>query len=186
MLATITVFLSGLVLGLATCWARSRFLSFRAQRATDYANEKPTFDIRSELNGPIRCQGVIFDMMGQASSRFTAEMNGRWSNQGGTLTEQFTYHSGRTQDRCWTLNMGDDGSFTATAPDVIGQGIGQQCGPAVRLAYRIKLPEDVGSHILDVVDWMYLAGDGVILNRSEFRKHGIKVAELFATMKRVA
>lgn len=185
MYGTIAVFLSGLALGLLAWWARSRFLSFRAQNANNYADEEPKFDIRTELNGPIRCQGVIFDLMGQASSRFTANMNGQWTNEGGTLTEEFTYHSGRTQDRCWVLKMGDDGAFTATAPDVIGEGVGQQCGPAVRLTYRIQLPEDVGNHVLDVVDWMYLAGDGVILNRSEFRKHGIRVAELFATMKRV-
>jgi len=36
-----------------------------------------------------------------------------------------------------------------------------------------------------VTDWMYLAPGGTIVNRSQFRKYGIKVAELVATMKRI-
>ena len=38
--------------------------------------------------------------------------------------------------------------------------------------------------MLDVVDWMYLTPNGTIINRSQFRKFGIKVAELFCTMRR--
>ncbi len=49
--------------------------------------------------------------------------------------------------------------------------------------YRIKLPEDSGGHVLDTTDWMYLTGNGTIINRSQFRKFGIKVAELVATMR---
>ena len=37
--------------------------------------------------------------------------------------------------------------------------------------------------MLDVTDWLYLAQNGVIVNRSEMRKFGIKVAELVATMR---
>ena len=45
------------------------------------------------------------------------------------------------------------------------------------------LPKDSGGHTLDVTDWLYLAENGAILNRSEMRKFGIKVAELVATMR---
>ena len=37
--------------------------------------------------------------------------------------------------------------------------------------------------MLDVVDWMYLAPNGTILNRSQMRKFGITVAELVATVR---
>jgi hypothetical protein len=45
------------------------------------------------------------------------------------------------------------------------------------------LTKDAGGHALNVVDWMYLMENGVIINRSQFRKFGIKVAELVATMR---
>ena len=51
------------------------------------------------------------------------------------------------------------------------------------LNYRIKLAEEAGGHALDVTDWMYLTSNGSIMNRSQFRKFGIKVAELVATMR---
>ena len=53
------------------------------------------------------------------------------------------------------------------------------------LNYRIRLPESSGGHVLDAVDWMYLMENGTIINRSQFRKFGIKVAELVATIRPV-
>jgi hypothetical protein len=47
------------------------------------------------------------------------------------------------------------------------------------------MPESAGSHVLDTVDWLYLAPNGNIINRSQFRKFGIQVAELVATMRPV-
>jgi hypothetical protein len=64
-------------------------------------------------------------------------------------------------------------------------GEGKQSGSGVKLSYRIKLPESSGGHVLDAVDWMYLVENGTIMNRSQFRKFGIKVAELVATMRPV-
>ena len=66
----------------------------------------------------------------------------------------------------------------------MGVGTGQQTGPGVLLKYRIKLPEESGGHVLDATDWMYLVDNGTIMNRSQFRKYGFKVAELVATMRR--
>ena len=113
-------------------------------------------------------------------------MNGRWSGTEGVLTEDFRYDSGRTQAREWRLSLANDGTIRATAPDIIGAGRGVQSGNAVRLDYTIRLPREAGGHTLDVTDWMYLMENGTIMNRSQFRKFGIKVAELVATMRPVA
>jgi hypothetical protein len=66
----------------------------------------------------------------------------------------------------------------------VGTGTGMQKGPAVLLEYRIRLPEESGGHVLDATDWMYLVDNGTIMNRSQFRKFGITVAELVATMRK--
>ena len=68
---------------------------------------------------------------------------------------------------------------------MIGTGSGTQTGSAVQLKYRIKLPDEAGGHVLDTIDWMYLTPNGSIVNRSQFRKFGFKVAELVATMRKV-
>jgi len=127
---------------------------------------------------------VIFGPTGRVSSRFEADFNVTWEGNKGHMVETFRYDSGATQDREWFLTIGNDGRIKAEAPDVIGTGEGRQEGSALQLKYRIQLPEDSGGHVLDTVDWMYLAPNGAIVNRSQFRKYGIKVAELVATMRR--
>ncbi len=163
----------------------SRYASFRAQRPADYAGLGPQFDLRQHLSGPLQCEGMIFGPTGRVTSRFVAEMNGTWKGNTGTLSEVFRYDSGTVQHRAWTLALGDAGTITATAADVVGLGAGRVEGPGVVLRYRIRLTPEAGGHVLDVTDWMYLLENGTIMNRSQFRKFGIKVAELVATMRRV-
>ena len=174
----------GAVLVLAAIWLRERYTTFMAQRPEDYDHAGgPEFDLRRHLNGPIICEGVIYGPMGRVSSRFVAEMEGRWDGNVGILTEKFRYDSGDVQNREWRLTLGNDGRIRAEAPDVVGQGSGMQTGPSVMLTYRIRLPDASGGHVLDTTDWMYLVENGTIINRSQFRKFGIKVAELVATMR---
>ncbi|SEO19268.1 Protein of unknown function [Salinihabitans flavidus] len=158
-------------------------LGFAAQHPRDYAGTTPVFDLRTHLNGPILSEGMIYGPTGRVASRFTAKMHGSWNGATGTLTEDFTYSTGTTQAREWTLTPGEEGRFTATAPDVIGTGTGQVSGATIRMHYRIRLPAESGGHVLSVTDWLYLTENGVIMNRSQMRKFGIKVAELVATLR---
>jgi len=171
-----------LLIGLAAL--RIRFASFRAQRPEDYAGQSPVFDIRRELNGPILCEGVIYGPLGRVTGRFVGDFQASWQGNTGIMTEVFTYDSGAVQHRQWTLTLANDGAIRAEAPDVVGVGTGRQAGSAVLLSYRIKLADSAGGHVLDTTDWMYLTPNGTIMNRSQFRKFGIPVAELVATMRR--
>ncbi|MBA3910694.1 MAG: DUF3833 domain-containing protein [Rhodobacter sp.] len=164
---------------------RSRYASFQAQSPADYSGLGPQFDLRAHLSGPIQCEGIIFGPMGRVASRFVADMEGKWEGNIGTLSEVFRYDSGTVQHRAWTLALANSGDITATAADVVGLGAGRVEGPGVMLRYRIRLTPEAGGHVLDVTDWMYLMDNGTIMNRSQFRKFGIKVAELVATMRRV-
>lgn len=163
---------------------KNRFASFRAQVPEDYS-DGPLFDIRERFNGPIECEGIIYGPTGRVSSRFIAHFDAQWTGNICQMKEVFHYDSGSVQNREWKLTLGNDGTIRAEAPDVIGTGSGQQQGSAVLLNYRIKLSEDAGGHVLDTTDWMYLMNNGSIMNRSQFRKFGIKVAELVATMRPV-
>ncbi|WP_102108539.1 DUF3833 family protein [Oceaniglobus roseus] len=176
-------FLFGVAVAAVVVALRVRFLSFRAQSPADYDGLSPQFDIRRHLSGPIRCEGVIYGPFGKVTSRFTARMQGDWSGDTGVLSERFLYDNGDIQERAWHLRIGNDGAIHATADDVPGAGEGWQKGPTVLLSYPIRLPPEAGGHTLTATDWMYLIGDGVIINRSQFRKFGIKVAELVATMR---
>lgn len=173
----------GLLLALGIFAFVQKKLSFLAQTPDDYADKGPDFDIRKHLNGPIQCEGVIYGPTGRVTSRFVADFDAQWDGNVGKMTENFRYDSGATQAREWHLSIGNDGKIRAEAPDLIGAGEGWQKGSGVKLNYRIKLPDSAGGHVLDTTDWMYLVENGAIINRSQFRKFGIKVAELVATMR---
>ncbi len=160
-----------------------RMLSFPAQKPADYAATGPAFDLHRHLSGPLTCNGMIYGPTGRVTSRFLARMEGRWDGENGRLTEAFVYSSGSRQDRAWRLKIGQDGRFTARADDVIGEARGVVSGATIRMTYRLRLPDEAGGHVLSVTDWLYLCEGGVILNRSQLRKFGIKVAELFAVMR---
>ena len=176
--------LLGVVLTLAALFGAQRFIGFRAQGPADYAGQHPRFDLREHLKGPILCEGVIYGPLGRVSSRFVADMEATWDGDRGVMTEDFRYDSGATQTREWRLTLQEGGRIRAEADDLEGVGAGDVQGSAVRLTYRIRLPESSGGHVLDVTDWMYLCENGTIINRSQFRKYGLKVAELVATMRR--
>ncbi len=176
-------FATGLVASVLVIWLLGRYAAFRAQRPEDYAESGPSFDIRNRLNGDMVCEGVIYGPTGRVSSRFFADMTVTWTGNVGVMKEKFQYDSGAIQDREWRLTVANDGSIQAAAPDVIGVGAGRESGPTVLLNYRIKLPESSGGHVLDTTDWMYVTPNGSIINRSQFRKFGIKVAELVATLR---
>lgn len=175
--------LIGGALALGAVWARTRLLGFAGQKPSDYAAEDRNFDIREHLNGPIDCEGIIFGPTGRVSSRFVAEFDASWDGDTGVMAEHFKYDSGMEQDREWRLTLLEGGRIRAEADDLVGAGEGQQTGSGVVLRYSIRLSENAGGHVLDVVDWMYLMDNGTIMNRSQFRKYGIKVAELVATMR---
>lgn len=168
---------------LAVIAAKARFLSFRSQAPADYASTGPAFSLQKHLNGEILSEGLIYGPNGKMSNSFVARMVGEWNGNTGTLTEEFTYSNGKQMIRKWYLTMGTGNTFTATADDIVGEGRGVISGATVKLTYRIILPEDAGGHTLDVTDWMYLTENGAIMNRSEMRKFGLKVAELIATMR---
>ena len=156
-------FMIGLCIAVSLVFMRRRYAEFPGQTPQDYDDGFPAFSLKEHLNGEMICEGIIFGPMGRMTSSFVADFNITWDGDTGV--------------------MGEDGHFTAAAPDVPGKGRGVQAGSAVQMRYKIKLPEDVGGHVLNTVDWMYLTPDGTIVNRSQFRKFGFKVAELVATIR---
>jgi Protein of unknown function (DUF3833) len=172
-----------LILVLVGLYVQRFFIGFMAQSPTDYADTGPAFDMRVHLGGEMISEGLLFGPSGKVATRFVATMSGKWEGNRATLAEAFRYSSGGTQLREWAIVMGEGGAFTATASDVIGVAQGQVSGATVRMTYRLQLSDDAGGHVLDVVDWLYLVEDGSILNKSEMRKFGVKVAELIATIR---
>lgn len=178
-------FVSGILCAVAVVVLRHRTAAFAAQRPSDYIGQGVALDPRRDLSGRLLCEGVVYGPTGRVVSRFVADMEGTWQNDRGILTERFRYDSGKRDSREWRFTLDPDGSLHAEADDVVGTGLGKAEGSALCLRYRLRLQDDAGGHVLDVIDWMYRLENGTIINRSQFRKFGIKVAELVATLRRI-
>ncbi len=180
------MFLVGICVALLAVALWLRGTGFARKSASEMEVGEPAIDIRTPLSGPIISEGVIYGPTGKVAGRFVADMLGTFDGRAGTLDEEFSFASGAKQRRKWNLTFNNDGTFTATADDIIGQATGRMDGSTVCMRYRLRLEEDAGGHVLDVTDWMYLMENGTVMNRSEMRKFGIKVGELIATMRPVA
>lgn len=177
-------FFVGAGLVLAAVLLRRFTAAFSAQSPTDYTEDYRILDMKKDLDGDMICEGVIFGPLGRVTSTFVADFHISWDGDSVQIDEHFVYGDSTTQDRVWMIKLGPDGTFTATAPDVPGIAKGRQSGGTISMRYPIKLPADVGGHTLQTVDWIYVTPNGTLINRSQFRKFGFKVAELAATIRK--
>lgn len=150
-----------------------------------FSQLEPVFDFRQHLNGPMTCNGMIFGPTGSVVSQFVADMHGEWDGTEGELREYYRYANGETEERIWQISLLKAGGYSMHAKDLIGVGSGQMRQSAACSRYRIRLGPKGGNLAVSAEDWMYLSEGGVILNRNKLKKFGVKVAELFATIRPV-
>jgi len=177
-------FALGVVVVVGLMVLRRRFADFMGQTVDDYTDEYPQFDMREHLDGKMQCDGVIFGPLGRVTSTFVADFDISWQGNTCTMKEEFHYHDGSIQNREWRIEMDGGGTFEAFAEDVPGKGRGEVTGPAVLFHYPITIPKEAGGYTLKAFDCMYLTKNGTVVNRSQFRKFGFRVAELVATIRK--
>jgi hypothetical protein len=172
------------ILILLISFIKINLFSFKNQKISQFKSDSKIFDIRKVLEGNMVAEGMVYGISGGLSSTFTAQFLGNWVNNEGSFIENFQFSTGKNQIRKWNLTIDSNGKIIGTADDIIGKAVGQQYGSAVMLSYKLKLSEDLGGHVIKVIDWMHLLENDTIFNRSEFRKFGFKVGELVATFRK--
>ena len=172
------------ILILLISFIKINLFSFKNQKIAQFKSDSKIFDIRKVLEGNMVAEGMVYGISGRLSSTFTAQFLGNWANNEGSFIENFQFSTGKNQIRNWNLIIDSNGKIIGTADDIIGKAVGQQYGSAVMLSYKLKLSEDLGGHVIKVIDWMHLLENDTIFNRSEFRKFGFKVGELVATFRK--
>jgi len=156
-----------------------------APTPADYAQEKPTLDLRSYFNGPLVAHGIFTDRAGKVQRRFTVQLMGRWNGDTGVLEEDFDYSDGKKERRVWTIKALGNGAYSGTAADVLGTAQGQASGNALRWSYTLKLPVDGKVYEVDFDDWMYLMDDKVMLNKAQMSKFGFRLGEVTLSFQKL-
>ena len=149
-------------------------------QVSDYAQEKPKFDLQQYFNGRVIAYGVVQDRSGKVIRRMTVNMTCTWVGDTGTLDEDFTYSDGKKERRVWTIKKQGD-RYVGTAADVVGEAIGAAAGNALNWKYVLALPVDGKVYNVDFDDWMWQLDDKVMMNRAVFSKFGFQLGEVLIT-----
>ena len=144
----------------------------------DYAQDKPTLDLRSYFNGKVDAWGIFTDRQGKVVKRFTVEMHCHWKDGKGVLDEDFVYSDGTQEKRVWQLTDMGNGQYEGTAGDVVGTATGQVKGNAFNWQYTLALPVDGSVLNVQMDDWMYLMNDRVMLNKARMTKLGVHLGDV--------
>ncbi|SBS29912.1 hypothetical protein MAQ5080_01538 [Marinomonas aquimarina] len=155
-------------------------------RIEAYADNQPEFKVQEFFQGDLVAHGVLKDRSGEVTRSFYADLNGSWENGVGTLDEWFVFDDGERQQRTWTLTPNGDGSYTATAGDVVGAGQLETAGNALFMQYVLRVPYDGDTIDLKVDDRMYLVTPDHLINESVLTKFGFEVASITLSIRQKA
>ncbi|MDH3630736.1 MAG: DUF3833 domain-containing protein [Gammaproteobacteria bacterium] len=144
----------------------------------EYADNKPLLVPEKFFDGQLSAHGIVKDHGGQVIRYFSAKIKAYWVDGIGTLDESFVFDDGEQQSRVWKLKPQSDGSYVATAGDVIGEGKMIAAGNSLFLDYVLRIPYDDSTIDLRIDDRMYLVSERVLLNESVMTKWGFKVGQI--------
>ena len=148
------------------------------QKIEDYQKNSPKLLVENFFNGKLHAMGIVKNRQGKVIRYFSAVIEATWSEGIGTLDERFVFDDGEQQQRIWTLKQQDDGSYLASANDVIGEHKMHIAGNALFMDYILRIPYDDGHINVVVEDKMYLVTEGHIINTSIMRKWGFEVGSI--------
>lgn len=150
----------------------------------EFKGAEPRFVLEKYFKGKTKAWGIVRDRFGSIKRQFVVDMVGRWDGKVLTLDEKFTYNDGEIDERVWKIRKLDENRYEGTAADVIGKASGTSHGNALNWHYTLAL--EISGRIWNVNfdDWMLLQPDGVVFNRAEMTKYGIRLGEISLFFKK--
>lgn len=149
-----------------------------SMKPQDFKGQEPRLVLEEYFAGTTQAWGIFEDRFGNLRRQFTVDITGDWNGETLTLTEDFLYSDGETEQRIWRIRKIDDHRYEGRAGDVIGTADGSVYGNALNWSYDMMLP--VGDNTWKVAfdDWMFLQPGGVLINRAKVSKWGILLGEV--------
>ncbi len=138
--------------------------------------------------GPLEPFVLQEDLIGKAVGRgrvqapsnnrsFVVYLDGQWdeTSQTFTLVEDFEWDDGEAYRRTWRLTRQDNGEWSGGREDTVGQARGFQDGDVFRLEYDLRTSSGMVVRLRDV---FVKRADGVVLNRANIGKYGLRVGRV--------
>lgn len=144
----------------------------------DFAGKEPRLVLEEYFLGETKAWGIFEDRFGNLRREFTVDITGEWDDETLTLTEDFIYADGETDQRIWRIRRTGEHGYAGQADDIIGSAAGAAYGNALNWSYEMMLPIGESSWKVTFDDWMFLQPGGVLLNRARVSKWGILLGEV--------
>ncbi|MEM9395313.1 MAG: DUF3833 domain-containing protein [Pseudomonadota bacterium] len=152
----------------------------------DPALSDRTLNLEEFFEGESVAYGQFQDVFGTVRRRFEVQIYGEWNGETLTLTEDFVYEDGSTEQRIWTLTKTGAETWEGTAPGVLGIASGEERNDTFNWVYTIDLPMPDGStRRFSFDDWMWLLSDDRLLNRAYMSIYGVPVGEVIITFEKI-
>jgi Protein of unknown function (DUF3833) len=145
-----------------------------------------SFALEDYFSGPVRAHGVLQDRFGRIRKQFIVDMHGRMDAGVLILHETFRFSDGATSNRTWRIRRTGIDTYEGSADDVVGRAIGQVIGNSIRWRYRLRLKVGRNIRSFDFHDTMLLQGDGLMINRAEMRKFGVRLADMTLVFRKTS
>jgi hypothetical protein len=154
-------------------------------RAEEFAGNEPRFLVEEYFAGQTRAWGLFQDRFGNVRRQFTVDIEGRPTEDGITLIEDFVYSDGETERRVWEIRRTGEHTYEGRADGVVGTARGQAYGNALNWSYDFDLQVGDRTWRVHFDDWMFLQPDGVMINRASVTKFGLEVGEAIIFFRKI-
>jgi len=150
----------------------------------DYRDSGPALNLEDYFTGQVRAWGIFQDRSGKIRRQFTVDIKGYMDGEELVLEEDFVYQDGEESRRVWRLTRLDEHHYEGRADDVDGVATGVLYGQAFNFRYTLFLQVGESTWRVNFNDWMFMHEDGVLVNRAEMSKFGIRLGEVTLFFKK--
>lgn len=150
------------------------------------ATREPRLRLEEYFSGPVKAWGMFQDRFGTVRRQFQIGAEGQWDGETLTLVEDFTYDDGQEERRTWRIRKTDEQAYTGHAAGVIGTAEGSVHGNVLRWSYRFALEAGARTWTVHFNDWLFLQGDGILINRAKVTKFGLLIGEVVCVFRKLS
>jgi hypothetical protein len=147
-------------------------------RREAFANTAPAFDPVKFWTGRTSSWGVIENPDGAPTAIITTSTVSTPEGADGLHMIQHVMSGGKDSLRDWHMRRLGRGEFEATANDVIGTARGHTSGRTLHWTWILATKPGNCVFNVNMEQWMYLADNGTLMNRTIITKLGVRLAEI--------
>jgi Protein of unknown function (DUF3833) len=147
-------------------------------RPQAFANTSPAFDPVTFWTPPTSSWGVIENRDGAPTAIVTTSTTSTPEGPDGLHMIQHVMSDGKDSVRDWHMRRLGNGKFEATANDVVGIAKGTTSGRTLHWTWVLATKPGNSFFNVTMEQWMYLADNGTLMNRTIITKLGLRLAEI--------